>query len=145
MNKDALSIFNCLQAIAWRFGNHRLNGECCKDLSLVEFIALKEIYENNNLSIQDIGAALNFTKSGATRIIDRMETKGYVKRRRSPIDGRVCCASITIKGAEAIKEIMGRYTLYIEGMLEGLTHDKIDNIKNVLEFLAESIHKQNIM
>ena len=59
--------------IAWHIGNHGLNGECRGDLSLVEFMALKIACENKDFSIQEIGSTLNFTKSGATRIIDRLE------------------------------------------------------------------------
>ena len=145
MNKDIANIFNLLQEIALCFGNHRLNGECCGDLSLVEFMALKKIYDYNKLSIQDIGIALNFTKSGATRIIDRLENKGYVMRERSAIDGRICCAAITVKGTEAIIEIMERYTVYIEDMLKDLEPQTVDNIKDALEVLVKSIHKQNFI
>lgn len=145
MNKNIPDICNMLQEIAWHFGNNGLDGECCGDLSLVEFIALKKTYENNNLSIQDISTALNFTKSGGTRIIDRLENKGYAKRERSPIDGRVCCAAITVKGKEAIIEIMERYTVYIEDMLKDLEPQTVDNIKDALEVLVKSIHKQNFI
>jgi DNA-binding MarR family transcriptional regulator len=83
MKNRISDIYNLLQELAWHFGDHGINGECCEDLSLCEFMALKVAYENNNISIQEIGSAINFTKSGATRIIDRLENKGYVKRERS--------------------------------------------------------------
>lgn len=39
MNKNLPDIYESLQEIAWHFGNHGISGECCGDLSLVEFMA----------------------------------------------------------------------------------------------------------
>lgn len=145
MKKNIQDIYSHLQEIAWHFGNNGLNGQCCGDLSLVEFMALKKVYENNDLSIQEIGSALNFTKSGATRIIDRLENKGYVTRERSPVDGRVCCVPVTKKGAEVMTKIMEKYTGYLEEMLGNLEPEMIDNIKNVLETLVKSMHQKEVL
>lgn len=141
MDKNVPDIYNFLQEIAWHFGSHGFNGECCEDLSLVEFMALKKVYENNNFSIQEIGNTLNFTKSGATRIIDRLEYKGYVARERSPIDGRVCCAVITNKGTAAITKIVDNYTYYLEDVLKELEPQKVEQIKNTLEMLVNAVQK----
>jgi len=142
MNNNIPDIYNLLQEIAWYFGHHGFDGECCRDLSLVEFMTLKKAYENNNFSIQEIGTALNFTKSGATRVIDRLENKGYVTRERSPVDGRVCCVTVTTKGKEVISKILEQYAVYLEEMLKDLEPQMIDNIKDVLETLVESVHRQ---
>jgi len=142
MDKDILNIYSLLQEIAWQFGNHGINGECCGDISLAEFMALKKVYENKKFSIQDIGNAINFTKSGATRIINRLEGKGYVTRERSPIDGRVCCVSITAKGTKVIIRIMKENTVYLEKMLKDLEFARVESIKETLEILVKSLHKQ---
>lgn len=145
MNKNISHIYNSLQEIAWQFGSHGFNGECCGDLSLAEFMALKKTYENINVSIQEIGSAINFTKSGATRIIDRLENKGYITRERSSIDGRVCCVTITAKGKEVITNIIEKYTEYLEKVLKGLEPQKVDDIKDALEVLVKSVHKQEFV
>lgn len=145
MNKNIPEIYNFLQEIAWHFGNHGFEGECCGDLSLVEFMALKAAYENNNLPIQEIGNAINFTKSGATRIIDRLENKGYVRRERSSTDGRVCCVPITDKGAEVITKIMDKKTRELDERLEGLDPEMLDNIKDVLELLLKTVQPQEFI
>jgi len=138
-------IYNLLQEIAWHFGDHGINGECCEDLSMVEFMALKAAYENENFSIQDIGSTINFTKSGATRIIDRLETKGYVKRERSLTDGRVCCVLVTDKGSQIISQIIMKNTKYVEELLQDLDPQAIDKIKTAMEVLIKAIHRQDIM
>jgi DNA-binding MarR family transcriptional regulator len=145
MNKSILGIYDSLQEIALHFGSHGINGECCDDLSFVEFMALKKIHGNNDFSIQEVGNALNFTKSGATRIINRLENKGYVAREHSPIDGRVCCVKITAKGLKVTSKITEKYAAYVEGMLEDFEPEIVDNVKNVLEMLVNSTRKQGFI
>lgn len=141
MNKQVPVIYNLIQELAWHFGNHGFNGECCGDLSLVEFMALRKVQENFNITIQEIGNALSFTKSGASKIVDRLESKGYVKREISPIDGRVCYVNATAKGAEVLKGIIEEYSAYVAELLKGFDSDTVENIKSALETLTLSIQK----
>jgi len=142
MNEKIPYIYNLLQEIAWNFGDHGFNGECCGDLSLVEFMALKRACENCNYSIQEIGNSLNFTKSGATRVIDRLESKGYVTREHSPTDGRVCCVKVTDKGYGILTEVTKKNTEYLEKALKNMNPEKIDNIEKSLKMLVESLQNQ---
>jgi DNA-binding MarR family transcriptional regulator len=139
MNNDIPLIYDMVQDIAWHFGSHGINGECCGDLSFVEYMALKKACEANEITIQEIGSALNFTKSGATRIVNRLEQKGYVTRRHSPADGRICCIDVTAKGKTAVTEIAMKYIEYLNKSLKNLNEQKIKQIKDVLSLLADSI------
>jgi len=145
MKKNIMDIYNYLQEIAWHFGNHGYDGECCEDLSLVEFMALKAANENSDLSIQEIGSTINFTKSGATRIIDRLENKGYVKRERSSIDGRICCVPITDKGAEIITKVIEKNTRDLGEMLKDLEPEMLEQIKDVLEILLQAVQPRELI
>ena len=104
-------------------------------------MALKKVHGNKDFSIQEIGNALNFTKSGATRIVNRLENKGYVVRENSPIDGRICCVSITAKGMEAISRIMENYTAYLEDVLKGFEPQKVEYIRDALEMLVNAVQQ----
>jgi len=104
-------------------------------------MALKKVNRNHEFSIQEIGSAINFTKSGATRIIDRLENKGYVAREHSPIDGRICCVSITSKGTEAISRIMEKYTVYLENVLKEFEPQNVEHIRDALEMLVNAVQK----
>lgn len=150
MNKNIPEIYNLIQELSWHFGNHSFNGECCRDLSLVEFMALKKVHENDNITIQEIGNALNFTKSGASKIVDRLESKGYAVRETSSVDGRVCCVILTSKGVEILNSIIEEYSVYVDNMLKDLDSDTIEKIRSILELLTTSalknknaLHKEN--
>ncbi len=145
MNNNLSDIYNLIQELSWYFGNQGFDGECCGDLSLIEYIAVKNINDKENITIQEIGNALNITKSGASKIIDRLENKSYVLRERSSADGRVCCVGITNKGAEAITRIEKLYTDYVGEMLKDYDTDAVANIKNILEALVTSVRKQGFI
>ena len=145
MNTNVTDIYNSIQELAWYFGNQGFNGECCGNLSLTEYIALKKVHDKNNSTIQEIGDALNITKSGASKIIDRLENKDYAFRKQSSVDGRVCCVAITGKGIDAITKILELYTDYLGEMLKDFEPNSVDNVKNVLEVLITSVRKQGFI
>lgn len=145
VEKQILDIYNSLQEIAWHFGDHGINGKCCEDLSFIEFMALKRVYENTDISIQEIGMNLNITKSGATKIINRLERKGYVIRKNSPIDGRVCCVGATESGVMVISKIMAKNTNHIKAILEELEPAVLQDITSALKILSDSTDKYYVI
>lgn len=145
MNENIPDIYQLIQEISWYFGNQGFNGKCCGDLSLVEFMAVKKVHEQEQITIQEIGNSLNITKSGASKIVDRLEDKGYVLRRQSAVDGRICCVAITEKGTEVIAKIVGRYTDYVGELIKDFDPQAVANVKNVLEMLMIAVRKQGFI
>jgi DNA-binding MarR family transcriptional regulator len=129
MSNQIMEIYHSLQEIAWQFGSRGINGECCEDLSFIEFMALKRIIEADEISVQEVGNQLNITKSGATKIINRLEQKGYVAKKNSAADGRVCCLRATDNGNQIINRIISKNTLYLEKILKPLDPNTITEIE----------------
>jgi len=94
-----------IREIVWRFGAQGIKGECCGDLTAPEVRALRWANAHDKCSMQHIAQALGFTKSGATRIVDRLEKKGLLQRMRSQEDGRVCCVELTSSGLSMVERI----------------------------------------
>lgn len=124
-------IGSMLAAIAWHFGPRGLNGECCEDLSLPEFIALDKVSSTRNCSVQEVGQSLGFSKSGATRVVNRLEKKGYIKKRKSREDGRVCCIEPTDKGREMLRMADLRYQQQFEELLSRFPSESRQKVKEV--------------
>ena len=141
MDSNIADICRSIFELSWMFGNHGFNGECCGDLSLAEFMALKKIQENRDISVQEIGNAINFTKSGASKIIDRLVNKGYAVRMNSPVDGRVCCVSTTEKGKETVARVIENYTMYLNNVLKGKDAQSVSRIKETLKSLIDALQK----
>ena len=97
-------ISRALIEIAWYFGPKGSNGECCEDLTIQEFLALVKIFNTRDCPVHEVSKALGFTKSGATRIVNRLESRGYLRKKAQDNDARVCCVSVTLKGESIIAE-----------------------------------------
>lgn len=135
MNEKTRKLIDLLQEATWFFGNKAFDGSCCEGLSYVEYQALAEIMRTEVCSIQSVGKAIKFTKSGASRIIDRLERKGFARRRRSPADGRVCCVMITGRGKDIMAKVTKNYAAYLDEVLRDLDVRSVEMIANSLEFL----------
>ncbi len=102
---SAKALSALIREITWSFGARGLKGECCGDLSQPEFRALCLASERQQCSMQEIAKDLGFTKGGATRVVNRLEKKGYIERQRSLEDGRVCCVQVTSFGSMLVKSV----------------------------------------
>ncbi|MBM7540005.1 MarR family winged helix-turn-helix transcriptional regulator [Amphibacillus cookii] len=145
MNKDIPDIHDLLQDLSWYFGNQGFDDECCEDLSLAEYMALKKVYDIQNITIKELGVSLNITKSGISKIIDRLEKKCYVSRHQSSSDGRICCVLPTEKGNNAIHKISNRYSEYLDEILGAVDEEALQNIKDTLELLFKAIQDKGFI
>ena len=140
--KNALAVlFDALQEMTLLFGSGGIDGECCGDLSFIEFVAIKKAREHPGLMIKDLGHALNLTKSGATRIVDRLEKKRYLRRNISPHDGRVCCVTISPRGARIVARVEGREIGRLGRALQAVGRGKIDKIASDMALISRALRK----
>ena len=130
-----------IDEIVWKFGIHVQDNSCCHGLAYVEIRTLKEISSEPDCSMQTIAQKLGFTKSGATRVVDRLEKKGLAMRRRSEADGRVCCVSPTEKGHEALEEINGNAHAKMDAIVEKIDAPMRQIILTALESFISATKK----
>jgi DNA-binding MarR family transcriptional regulator len=73
-------------------------------LSWYDVLVQLAVAPDGRLRMQDLAAAVVLSKSGLTRLIDRIETAGLVARTSCPSDRRGTYAEITAKGRAALDE-----------------------------------------
>jgi DNA-binding MarR family transcriptional regulator len=122
----ARDLVDLLDEILWRFGSQSSEGYCCEDISYVEYRALRVLAKTESCTMQNLGQQLGFTKSGATRIVDRLERAGYVRRERNEDDHRVCCVTLTEAGQAMLNRVVGEYARRTEASLDRLDEDMRD-------------------
>lgn len=66
-----------------------------------ECYALEAVERAGGLSVNALATALGLHKSNASRIVDALELKRFVRRKGDPDDGRAVRIEITAKGAAA--------------------------------------------
>lgn len=140
MTQSAISdISRSLIEIAWHFGPKGLNGECCENLTMPEFIALDKVSTTSHCAVQDVGYSLGFTKSGATRIVNRLEKKGYVLKVKSHDDARVCCVEITKAGERVLSSANSRYMEQFHIIAAKMTDYSVADTVKMLTAMANAL------
>ena len=141
--KDAelTEVSKSLREIVWRFGSKGVNNECCEDLSMAEFLALEKVANTKDCPIHDVGLHLGFTKSGATRIVNRLNRKGYVQKIRSPNDGRICCVAATEQGTKVLHRASRSYSEKFEDLLNRMPAKLAKQTLEVLDAMAGVLTK----
>lgn len=127
--------------IVWQFGPKGLDGECCEDLSMPEYLALETAVTIDDCPVQHIGKQLGFTKSGATRIVNRLEKKGYIIKARSYNDARICCVSPTDKGRQVLENVSRHYADRIKAVLAKVPEGQADIITNAIFEMAKVLRR----
>jgi DNA-binding MarR family transcriptional regulator len=104
-----------------------------------EFIALDKVFTTSNCAVQDVGYSLGFTKSGATRIVNRLEKKGYVRKVKSHEDSRVCCVEITKSGERILLSANSRYMKQFYTIVEKMPEYTLADIVKLLTAMANAL------
>lgn len=90
--------------------------ERAKGLSLAEHEVLVRLAEapEGRLRMLDLTALVLLSKSGVTRLIDRMQREGLVERQSCPTDRRVVYAAVTDEGRRILAEATPAFLSGIE-------------------------------
>ena len=140
---EATEVANALAEIIWELGAQGLDGVCCAGLSLVEHRALGRLGAAPHCTVQSLGDGASLTKSGATRLVDRLEDRGMLERERSAEDGRVCCVVLTPAGRLALTEANQAFALRLEGLLSRLTVEQRAQLGQTLPALAQAVRRES--
>jgi len=105
MDEQAKQLVGLIEDMIYHFGTHNMSSNCCENISHGEFRALRVISRMDRCTMQDIAKSIAVTKSGATRIVRRLEEKKLVRRMNDQHDGRVCCVRLSKEGKSLISRL----------------------------------------
>lgn len=94
INDYLTTIFNNVMVIE----ESTLRGSRFKDVSIKEMHTIDVIGSQRDATPSDISRALLITLGTVTASLNRLESKGYIERRRSAVDRRVIHLALTKKG-----------------------------------------------
>jgi DNA-binding MarR family transcriptional regulator len=87
------------------FVNRILRESNLADISVAYFAVLQALWENDGLSISDLGERARLEKSTMTSLIDRMEGAGLLSREDHPTDRRAYKICLTGRGKELVDKL----------------------------------------
>jgi DNA-binding MarR family transcriptional regulator len=106
-------------------------------LTLAEHEVLFELTfaPGNRLRMRELADHLLFTRSGATRLVDRLEAAGYVERDGCDQDGRSVFANLTEAGFEKFEAATADYVAALRHHFLERLHGDLDTMRRLLQRL----------
>ncbi|MCD9144253.1 MarR family winged helix-turn-helix transcriptional regulator [Streptomyces albireticuli] len=90
------------------------------------------------LRMSDLAAAVAFSSGGFTRLADRMEEAGLIRREPDPDDRRAALAALTPEGEKALDRALSRHLAHLRThMSDRLTEEDRRAFERVLRVLRD--------
>ncbi|MCI2425123.1 MarR family transcriptional regulator [Candidatus Acetothermia bacterium] len=112
------------------------------DLTIPQLHTLVRLWHSDNQPISKISSGLGLAASTTSGIIDRLEGKGLVTRRRDEIDRRIVTVQLTAEGS-ALKTKLSRIIeqKYLTGIFSQLDERTSEELINGLRVICQIMTK----
>ena len=88
----------------------------------------------------DLSAQTSLTTSGVTRVVDRLERDGLVRRQACPTDRRSSYAVIADAGRAELARVLPEHVAMIDEWLTGrLTSEELDSLLSALRIIRAGV------
>lgn len=115
---------------------------CCYDISVTQCWAMRELEALQAATLNQLAAALLLDKSTVSRVVDALERKGYLTRRRHPDDGRAILLELTDPGRDLLERIEAELLERERELLTELEPEARAAVVRTLGRLAELASRQ---
>lgn len=106
-------------------------------LTYPQYLVMLVLWEENKLNVGAIAKRLYLDSATLTPILKRIESAGFIKRKRNSLDERVVEIELTEKGAELQHDIA---TVQQSVQCQtGLCHEDFVHLKNTLHLLVNTM------
>ena len=110
---------------------------CCHDISVTQYWALEALQRMGTLTLNELAAELYLDKSTASRVVDALERKRYVKRSRHERDGRALALNVAPAGRRLFERIEADILAHERKLLTGFDHRVRTSLLELLGRLVE--------
>ncbi len=80
--------------------------------------------------------------SNLTRLVDRLESRGLVRRAADPRDRRVTLVQLTAEGKALIDEMRPRHAEYVERRMSHLSAEQLAALHEAMQTLYENLNDE---
>lgn len=102
------------------------------DLTAPQWVPLLILSKGRADTVAGCAREIDVDTGAMTRMLDRLETKGFVTRTRSKEDRRVVNVELTKAGHEIVKLIPPTICSVLNGHLRGFSLEEFETFKNLL-------------
>ncbi len=105
LEQDAQALYDALQDLIRVYQFRDRDRICCHDLSVTQCYALDALVRRGGITVNELSADLYLDKSTASRVVDALERKGYLRRNSHPNDRRAVQLDVTRSGKNLLARI----------------------------------------
>jgi DNA-binding MarR family transcriptional regulator len=118
--------------------NHALIHECADrifanhDISFMQWLALVKLKDGLAETASDLCRGLSHDNGAITRMVDQLESRGYVERQRSVQDRRVVKLQVTDAGRAKLSELTPPFIENLNNTLDPFSKDEFAELNRLL-------------
>ena len=129
-----------LSHVAREVTSRQASDVCCGDLTLEQFQTLQAASPvSGPMSLGALSARLRVDLSTMSRNVTLLQRNGYLRRARSPEDGRIVHVSLTAKGRRALETLRCDERDVLRGVYERLAPSDRPRVVDALEVLRSCL------
>ncbi len=126
----------------YRAALKRLNAKLRKErITFSQYSVLLALSRNGPTQMSKLGEHMLVAPANVTGLVDRMEKKGYVRRRRHERDRRLYVIEATEKGSRIFKSISTRFRQYTGNLGSTLTRKERNSTLAALRKVRLEVEK----
>lgn len=102
------------------------------DISSSQWAIILNIADGNASTAGDLCKLMRYDPGGMTRLLDRLEKKGFLRRVRSPDDRRTIQLELTASGKALRPKIVKALVTVLNRLLTGFTRKEVKQLQDLL-------------
>jgi DNA-binding MarR family transcriptional regulator len=110
---------------------------CCGTVSPAQCVLLQTLTEGTR-DVSSLASEARVTKGAMTRLVDGLETRGWVVRERAEDDGRRVLVALTADGKKEAKRLHRLTERSISTILEGIPKADRDQVVRSIQLLRKA-------
>jgi MarR family 2-MHQ and catechol resistance regulon transcriptional repressor len=116
-------------------------------MCLTDFVALEALLHKGPLTITEIQEKVGLASGSMTAAVDRLEKKGFIRRKPSSSDRRAKLLELTPRGRLTVERVFGHHAAMLESAMKVLDHAEKSQLHALLKklglFAAARKHSQS--
>ena len=141
--ETSMELWQSIRTI-YRSALKRLNARLAKErITFSQYSVLLALSRSGPMQMNKLGEHMLVAPANVTGLVDRMDRKGYVRRRRDPKDRRLYVIEPTESGARIFKNISSRFTHYAGGLGSDLTAEELATTLQALKKVRQKVQSKS--
>ena len=109
------------------------------DITAAQYVILLNLASGEVNSASQICKGVSYDPGAMTRMLDRLERKGLIRRVRSPEDRRKVILELTPEGKAVYPKLTAKYVGVLNRLLHGFNKTEVRELETLLERILANV------